>query len=208
MTRAGLATDIAGAGAAVRLEVPTCIACGARFRGGDCPDGCVDEPLDLVEAADVQRLGEALGAGRARIAALRQLASALVASPAWDWPAARDRARSLLAQPALPEPEADVVEAWGCLRCGRVDAPQPCLGVCVRRPVVMAQAGEYRALVAQLEELRGAERELAGLARLVAQVHPRPGGEDRTRDALRSRAGALVTELRGAPQRAADRPPR
>src|SRR4051794_41336589 len=53
------------------LTVATCIGCGARSRGGECPDGCADVALDLVDLADAAERAEAL---EARVAALRELA--------------------------------------------------------------------------------------------------------------------------------------
>jgi len=31
--------------------------------------------------------------------------------------------------------ESEVVEAWQCIGCGRVELPQPCIGVCQDRKV-------------------------------------------------------------------------
>jgi hypothetical protein len=176
-----------------RLPVATCIACGARSRGGECESGCVDVPLDLVDAGDVDALAARLEALEARRPALREVVEELAAGALSGWPAVRAQARAAL---GVPVPEAgagaEIVEAWGCPQCGRVDAPQPCLGVCIRRPVLMADASEYRALADRVEPATQADRELSALARLAAHVNPRPGQEDRTRGALASRARALL----------------
>jgi hypothetical protein len=100
------------------------------------------------------------------------------------------------AAPAVPEPEApppeEVVEAWGCPECGRVDAPQPCLDVCVRRPVLMADAADCRELAVAAAEAESENERLEAVVRLVAQLTPRPGSDERNRAALGARAAALL----------------
>ena len=64
------------------LTVATCIGCGARSRAGECPDGCADVALDLVDLVDVAEWTEAL---EARVAALRELALAVAGDPPFTW---------------------------------------------------------------------------------------------------------------------------
>jgi hypothetical protein len=183
-----------------RLAVATCIACGARSRAAECPEGCVDLAIDLVEVAEIDALADRLAALEARIAALSEVAEALAAEGACDVESLRDAARAAL-QLKVPPADRDikVVQAWGCPRCGRIDAPQPCLGVCVRRPVLMADASEYRTPAEQAERAARRDRALSELARLVAYVNPRPGHEERGLAALRARARALPPLRRRAP---------
>lgn len=63
----------------------------------------------------------------------------------------------------------DYVEAWQCIGCGRVEASQPCVGVCQDRRVRFVYAEEYEAAV---ERARVAEGAMA-LARKLARTHPR-----------------------------------
>ena len=35
------------------------------------------------------------------------------------------------------DPGAEPVETWLCTSCGRIEAPRPCLGICVRQQVEM-----------------------------------------------------------------------
>jgi len=172
------------------FQVATCIACGARSRFGECPGGCEDVPIDLVDAAALAPLETSLERLGDRLAALRRLAASLVEDDEAAWPDLRREASDALhLEPALPAPaEIDVVEAWGCLTCGRVDAPQPCLGVCVRRPVAMVEARCLHDLTAEIAVARADDARLSALARLVAGVTPRTGQLERTRAALRARA--------------------
>ena len=62
----------------------------------------------------------------------------------------------------------DRLHAWQCIGCGRLDAPQPCVGVCEDRRVELVPAAEYRRLW---------DRHQAALALLqrIAHVQPRAG---------------------------------
>jgi hypothetical protein len=180
------------------LTVPTCIGCGARHRDGECPEGCSDVPLDLVDAADIKALMAATEAREIRIAALRELAETVAAGAPVDWAALRDRARAALRLPApdLPAvPEIEVVQAWGCPRCGRVDAPQPCLGVCIFRPRTVADAREYRQLAPRAEQAATTDRALSGIARLISTVRPRPGQDEATLTAVRARTRHALDQV-------------
>ncbi len=171
-----------------QLVVARCIGCGARNRDGDCPEGCSDLPLDLVDGADLQALSVAIEAREARIAALRELAHMLTGSAPVGWTALQERARAALQLPAPELPHLELIQAWGCPRCGRIDAPQPCLGICVRRPGTVVDVRDYRRLAPRAERAAAADQALAGPARLLLTVTPRPGREDACITALRARA--------------------
>jgi len=44
----------------------------------------------------------------------------------------------------------DTGKAWQCIGCGRIEAPQPCIGICQDRKVEFVYASEHRDTVAQL----------------------------------------------------------
>lgn len=174
------------------ILVPTCIGCGARYRAGECAEGCDDQPLDLVEVADVEASWARRDALLARANALREVvrqgeqdASGLVALQRVA------RAALLIERPASLEP-IEIVRAWGCPRCGRVDAPAPCIGVCIRRPVPLCDATELAPLAAETDALEQELRPLESFAGLVAHTKPRPGQAEATRAALQRRARKLV----------------
>ena len=43
-----------------------------------------------------------------------------------------------------------VVEAWRCIGCGRIEAPRPCIGVCEDRKVRLVDAAHHEAALARL----------------------------------------------------------
>lgn len=174
-----------------RVEVATCIGCGARSRLGDCASGCTDVPLELVEAAEIDALDADLDALQQRSAALRSVAKAFADDPDADWDELRRAGRDALARPRPPERgPAAVIPAWGCPDCGRIDAPQPCIEVCVRRPVLMADAADYRERSAAFAHARDDERDATDVVRLIVNVRARSGAEEETKEALRRRARA------------------
>ncbi|GMU43572.1 MAG: hypothetical protein IT479_12695 [Xanthomonadales bacterium] len=60
---------------------------------------------------------------------------------------------------------AETIVGWQCIGCGRVDAPQPCIGVCQDRKVELVQAADYLRLWEQQQEV---------LARLRRWTHVQP----------------------------------
>ncbi|HEX5813027.1 MAG TPA: hypothetical protein VFY38_13030 [Pseudonocardia sp.] len=180
------------------LPVATCIGCGARSHDAQCADGCPDLPLDLVDIDDLVAIATRAEALEDRIAALRETVCALAADDPMDWTAVQERARAAVLI-AVPEaPEVDVIEGWGCPRCGRVDAPQPCLGICVRRPGLVADVAEYRDYAGHAQRMAETDRALMAFAHVVGGVHPRPGREQQTVASLRSRARELLERTAGA----------
>ena len=64
----------------------------------------------------------------------------------------------------VPEPER--IQGWRCIGCGKIDAPQPCIGVCQDRRFELVAATDYDALRMRVQALEGA------LA-LIARTPPR-----------------------------------
>ena len=181
------------------LPVATCIGCGARNHEAQCADGCTDLPLDLVDVDDLVAIATRAEALDDRVAELRAIARALVDDDPVDLAAVQERARAavLIAVPEAPEPE--VIEAWGCPRCGRVDAPQPCLGICVRRPGLVADVSEYREYAAHAQRMAETDRTLSPFGHVVGGVHPRPGREHRPWRACGRARGSCSSGLPPAP---------
>ncbi len=66
-----------------------------------------------------------------------------------------------------------IVEAWRCIGCGRIEGPQPCIGVCEDRKVRLVFAADYEAALALLRETEEKAAALEGLVRRLAQTRPR-----------------------------------
>lgn len=192
-----------------RLAVPTCAGCGAMSSPGACETGCAELKLLLVRAATVDALTSAEAEIQASIAALRPVADELMAgaAPAEGWEARyqalRERAREALSDPldarvaayVLEEPAAPAV-TWWCNRCDRVDAPQPCLGICVWRVVEWARYDIYAELRRRVISAYETERQLRGLMLRIAHTSPRTGQHALTWTAFASRAEDVLGSVR------------
>jgi len=80
------------------------------------------------------------------------------------------------------------IKAWECVGCGRIEAPQPCLGICQDRAVELVHAESYR----QLQNDNAQMREL--ILRL-ARTSPREGQWQAGYQALQVRAAELLERL-------------
>jgi hypothetical protein len=99
---------------------------------------------------------------------------------------------------ADPGDETERIVAWQCVGCGRLEGPQPCVGVCQDRKVTLVAADAYDAALARLA---GAEARLAALeslARRMALSTPRNGEWEKSFRALQDEARRAMRESRAA----------
>lgn len=184
-----------------RLTIPGCIGCGAMRLDETCPEGCSERPIELVSGGDYDRLAAATAACRDRIGGLRAVTEEVAqAEPAHgEWKAAyealQQSARSALRHIRLvpvgrddPFSPARTVVVWRCPDCGGLDAPQPCIGVCIWRPAVWVDAVRYERERSRALADREAERSLTDLLRMLAFATPRAGQWERSLRALQTQA--------------------
>jgi hypothetical protein len=82
----------------------------------------------------------------------------------------------------------DRITAWQCIGCGRIEAPQQCVGVCSDRKVELANAADLDAALAALETARRRNESLTAVVRQIAGTTPREGRCVETWRALQARA--------------------
>jgi hypothetical protein len=88
--------------------------------------------------------------------------------------------------------------AWRCIGCGRLEAAQPCIGVCQDRPVELVFAADHDDTLAELAAARSQAQALARFVRELANTTPREGQWEQSYRALQSRArSALRAMARG-----------
>ena len=85
----------------------------------------------------------------------------------------------------------EYIEAWQCVGCGKIEAPQPCIGVCRDKKILMVGKDEHERVLAAMHELR--QQLLAAQAVLsqLAWSTPRDGQWESSWRALQRRARAL-----------------
>jgi hypothetical protein len=81
---------------------------------------------------------------------------------------------------------------WQCIGCGKIEAPQPCIGVCRDRQVDLVYASEHEEALARE---RARIEALAAVVRQLAWTTPREGEWERGYRALQERARRLVKAL-------------
>lgn len=92
------------------------------------------------------------------------------------------------------------VTAWQCIGCGKIEAPQTCIGVCQDRRVEFVYAFEHEEALAQLARARRQAEALGALARQLAWATPHDGEWERSYRAMQSQARRALSELNGVSQ--------
>ena len=87
------------------------------------------------------------------------------------------------------------IKAWQCIGCGRVDAPQNCVGICEDRKVEFVYASEHEDAMACLELASSQVRALSALVQRLASTTPRSGEWEQSYRALQAQARALLATL-------------
>ncbi|HWK26909.1 MAG TPA: hypothetical protein VNS09_10115 [Solirubrobacter sp.] len=173
--------------------VRRCIGCGAIDTPQPCLGPCAERRLDLVEGGEHAAGIARLEADERALADLRAVVArcALGGVGAEELSALRARSRAAL-RLLGPAPEAAaVITAWACDFCGRIEAPQPCIGVCIRPETTMVTAAEHAAVLERDAAVREELERLSTFARRVAWTSPRPGALDRHVQALQAQASTL-----------------
>jgi hypothetical protein len=92
----------------------------------------------------------------------------------------------------------DYVKAWQCIGCGRIEAPQTCIGVCQDRKVEFVYASEHKEALAQLDLARRQASALEALARRLACTNPHKDGWEHSYRAMQEQARSTLAAISGA----------
>ena len=92
----------------------------------------------------------------------------------------------------------DYIQAWQCVGCGRIEAPQTCLGVCRDRKILMVAKDDHDRVAADAEKSR--RRVDVALAMLARVVHstPRGGQWEENYRALQQQARDAIAKIEAA----------
>jgi len=89
----------------------------------------------------------------------------------------------------------EFVKAWQCIGCGKIEAPQPCIGVCQDRKVQFVYAEDYEEALVQTRQAIERANTLHKLVRQLALTTPRDGEWEQCYRALQRRAQRIVADL-------------
>ena len=92
----------------------------------------------------------------------------------------------------------EYIQAWQCVGCGKIEAPQPCIGVCRDRKVFFIGKDEHEAALAEIARLRAQLQSAATHLQRFGLAAPRPGQWESAYTALREEARVLIVELGAA----------
>ena len=90
------------------------------------------------------------------------------------------------------------IPAWQCIGCGRIEAPQNCIGICQDRRVEFVYAADHAEAKRRLVHVLEQRDALAALARRLAWSHPLTDGWERSYRALQSQARVVLANLHRA----------
>ena len=93
------------------------------------------------------------------------------------------------------------VDAWQCIGCGRIEAPQTCVGICEYRKVRLVDASENDVATADARAAREQAEILEALVRRFASTTPRDGEWESSYRALQSKLVACWHRWRAGPVR-------
>jgi hypothetical protein len=89
----------------------------------------------------------------------------------------------------------ETVKAWQCIGCGKIEAPQTCVGVCQDRKVEFVYASEHMEALTALAQARRQVGLLEALVRRLAVTNPRQGGWEHSYRALQQQARSTLAAI-------------
>lgn len=93
----------------------------------------------------------------------------------------------------------DYIQAWQCIGCGKIEAPQPCIGVCRDKKILMVGKDEYERVFAEGEALRARLGEVHAMLQRFGLARVRAGQWERSWDALQAELREALAMLEADP---------
>jgi hypothetical protein len=190
-----------------------CIGCGAMGNSELCTGACAYRKLEIVgadEYADLLETFEAIEQQAERLeAVVKKIAAVGIEQTDFEdaYRRLQVKAREILRsvdfggsswQNAV-DPDYEPATVWLCTTCGQIEAPQPCLGVCIRRNGEFLRADHHVALVGRIGSEHRRARELGALVRQLAWVAPHAGQCEKACRAFQAKAITLLNSAHTSP---------
>ena len=90
----------------------------------------------------------------------------------------------------------DYVKAWQCIGCGRIEAPQTCIGICQDRKVEFVYADEHEQTLAELAAMRRRVDALEAFVRRLAHTSPHENRWEYSYRVMQEHARSLLASTR------------
>jgi hypothetical protein len=94
----------------------------------------------------------------------------------------------------------DYIQAWQCIGCGKIEAPQPCIGVCKDRKVFMVGKDEHERVLAENQALRIQLERAHAMLQRFGLARPREGQWESSWNALQAQLREALALLAGMPE--------
>jgi hypothetical protein len=82
----------------------------------------------------------------------------------------------------------NAVEVWQCIGCGRIEAPQPCIGVCQDRKVTLVGKADHDRVLEEMARLHDRIDALRSLLTQFTRATPHESGLRASWEQLQARA--------------------
>ena len=96
---------------------------------------------------------------------------------------------------ATESPGVERMKVWRCIGCGRIDGPQPCIGVCEDRKAELVFASDYDDALAQASLVRARADALEALVLRLAHTTPRDGEWQRCYQVMQDQARRVLAAI-------------
>ncbi|KRE89073.1 hypothetical protein ASG87_05885 [Frateuria sp. Soil773] len=92
----------------------------------------------------------------------------------------------------------DYIQAWQCIGCGKIEAPQPCIGVCRDKKILVVGKDEHERALAEGEALRAQLGKAHAMLQRFGLARPREGQWERSWLALQVELREALAVLESA----------
>ncbi|SFN62045.1 hypothetical protein [Dokdonella immobilis] len=89
----------------------------------------------------------------------------------------------------------DPIPAWQCIGCGRIEAPQTCIGVCQDRKVFLVPLQDHQEALGQIQQMLGQIDAMQRVLARIAHTTPRAGQWEASYRTIQAEAKALLASL-------------
>jgi len=89
----------------------------------------------------------------------------------------------------------EYIQAWQCIGCGKIEAPQTCIGVCRDRRVLLVALDDHQQALDEIQSVRRQLTAAQGVLARLALSTPRDGQWEPSYRALQEQARTVLASL-------------